>query len=1545
MGVAVDASGNLFIADEDNNVIRRLGTDGIITTVAGNGTDGLWDGGAATHAELFSPRGVAVDASGNLFIADTFNMRIREVVFEGPTLVLTDVGGANAGAYDVVVSSPYGSVTSSVVTLQVQNLVRYVDVNNANPKPPYTNWAAAAANIQDAVNAAAAGDQIVVSNGIYAPVEVDQPLVLRSANGPDLTVINGLGAAGCLYLNNNAVVVGFTLTNGLADYGGGVYCESASAVLSNCVLSGNWAANVGGGAYGGTLNNCTLTGNSADYGGGAADSTLNNCALMGNSATNFGGGAYSDASPPCTLNNCTLTGNTAGEGGGASSCTLNNCIVYFNTAAVGANYDSSSTLNYCCATPLPAGGIGNITGDPELASASHLSLFSPCRGAGSAAYATGVDIDGEAWGTPSSIGCDEYRAGAVTGPLSVGIAAAYTNVALGYPVGLTAAIEGRTTLSLWDFADGTQSLDQPYTAHAWTAAGDYEVALWAFNESQPEGVRAIVTVHVMTQPVHYVVLSGTSPVPPYSSWATAATNIQDAVDATSVAGTLVLVSNGVYQTVVAVTKPVTVQSVNGPDVTVIDGGGAAGCLYLTSDAVLVGFTLTNGVADNGGGVYCESASAVLSNCVLSGNSAWNDGGGAYGGTLNNCTLSSNGASSGGGAYGGTLNNCTLTGNSAGWYGGGGGGGAGYSTLNNCTLSGNSAWGKGGGALDSTLNNCTLTGNSANGYYYNLHEYVGGFGGGAFGCTLKNCTLTGNSADYGGGAADSTLNNSTLTNNSGGLGGGAYSDSSQPCTLNNCTLAGNSAQGNGGGAENCALNNCTLTGNSASDGGGAADSTLNNCALTGNSATNSGGGAYSDSSQPCRLNNCTLTGNSAEEGGGASSCALNNCILYYNNSAGIDANYDDDSTLNYCCTTPLPGSGIGNLNADPQLASAWHLSAGSPCRGAGSTAYASGTDIDGEPWANPPSMGCDEFYAGAMNGQLSVAFLADYTNVVPGFAVSFTGQILGHPSASIWDFGDGTAVSNRPYASHAWTATGDYLVILRAYNDTYPGGVAANLTVHVMAQPVHYVALSNTSPAVPYNSWATAATNIQDAVDATSVAGALVLVSNGVYQAGVAVTKPVTLRSVNGPEVTVIDGLGAAGCLYLTNDAVLVGFTLTNGVADNGGGVYCESASVVLSNCVLKGNSAWNDGGGAYGGTLNNCTLTGNSAWSGGGAADSTLNNCALTRNSAQGGGGGAFSDSWQPCRLNNCTLTGNSASDGGGGAYGSTLNNCIVYFNSAPNGGNYDPASTLNYCCTTPLPTNGVGNISADPQLASASHLSAESPCIGAGSATYASGTDIDGEAWANPPSIGCDEYHAGAVTGALTVSLTATLTNVAIGYPVGLTAFIEGRTDLSVWEFGDGLVEVNEPYTSHTWTAPGDYLVALWAFNDSYPGGVSATVTVHVDEGVHYVAATSGNPVAPYTSWATAATNIQDAVDVAGVGGDNFRDQWDLCHRRADNTGRRDKPGGGGQNAHVAQCERSRGDRYSGPNARCDAWLHALCLSHQWCDVGGLHLDQWCGR
>jgi sugar lactone lactonase YvrE len=89
-GVAVDAQGDVFIADSASNVIREVTPDGFITTVAGNGTAGSsGDGGQATAAALNSPRDVAVDDQGNLFIAD-FNNNVVRKVTPGPDGLLSD---------------------------------------------------------------------------------------------------------------------------------------------------------------------------------------------------------------------------------------------------------------------------------------------------------------------------------------------------------------------------------------------------------------------------------------------------------------------------------------------------------------------------------------------------------------------------------------------------------------------------------------------------------------------------------------------------------------------------------------------------------------------------------------------------------------------------------------------------------------------------------------------------------------------------------------------------------------------------------------------------------------------------------------------------------------------------------------------------------------------------------------------------------------------------------------------------------------------------------------------------------------------------------------------------------------------------------------------------------------------------------------------------------------------------------------------------------------------------------------------------------------
>ena len=122
-GVAVDTSGNLYIADVSNDCIRKV-TNGVITTVAGDRTYGSsGDNGPATSAELSGPLGVAVDAAGNLYIADTGNNRVRKITKGVITTVagdgLSGFGGDNGPATSAYLNSPEGVAVDSAGNLYI----------------------------------------------------------------------------------------------------------------------------------------------------------------------------------------------------------------------------------------------------------------------------------------------------------------------------------------------------------------------------------------------------------------------------------------------------------------------------------------------------------------------------------------------------------------------------------------------------------------------------------------------------------------------------------------------------------------------------------------------------------------------------------------------------------------------------------------------------------------------------------------------------------------------------------------------------------------------------------------------------------------------------------------------------------------------------------------------------------------------------------------------------------------------------------------------------------------------------------------------------------------------------------------------------------------------------------------------------------------------------------------------------------------------------------------------------------------------------------
>ncbi|MDF7825045.1 choice-of-anchor Q domain-containing protein [Pontiellaceae bacterium B12227] len=792
---------------------------------------------------------------------------------------------------------------------------------------------------------------------------------------------------------------------GNSAYAGG---GSQSGELLNCMITGNSAATDGGGSRYGTLINCTLVSNSANNGGGCYAGTYINSIVRANSATNSGDNfsgspsfSYSCTTPhpggdnnvdtnpqfinasagnyrllpasPCidVGNNSDAAGSTDLEGNprimggtidmGAYEFAVGLLPVIDITetnTSVGAmvpayvihGTNNTYTVGTLFWTNTANGVNGTITVSGTTFSTPAFQLsYGPntitVAGTSAAGYTASdsVTITRSIPPVVDITTADTTVDSSVAAYAIVGTNNVYT---VGSLVWTNAANGANGSVPVTDTTFGIASIPLANGPNTITVSGTNVLGDAAFDS---------VTITRSTPFVYHVSPTGSS-TSPYLTWETAATNIQDAVDI-CINGLTVLVANGTYTslTEITVSHNITVKSVNGPDYTIVDGGGTHRVFNLEDSAcTLSGFTVANGLAAGtyGGGISCTDTTPFITNCVIAGNTAGTSGGGIRYGTLYNCTLSNNTAQAGGGSWQSTLIRCSITDNTATFSYGGGcfrgtlssciftgnsgvdGGGVAHCTGSNCIFVHNTAVGKGGGCYGSTLTNCTTSSNSA------------GLGGGSAACDLVNCILNMNSATAGGGSNGGTLTNCTLTLNSANDGGGSYAG-----TLNNCTLSGNTATRWGGGSHGSTLNNCSLTENSAeTSGGGSYLGTLNNCLVAENSAIDEGGGGYAGT-----FNNCTVTGNSAgDKGGGNRNCTLRNCIVWGNSATTSNDNWYDTGSpdLFCCCTTPDPG-GAGNVAADPLFISTetgdYRISMASPCIDAGSNTYVNvATDLDGNP---------------------------------------------------------------------------------------------------------------------------------------------------------------------------------------------------------------------------------------------------------------------------------------------------------------------------------------------------------------------------------------------------------------------------------------------------------------------------------------------------------------------------------------------------------------------------------------------------------------------
>jgi len=618
---------------------------------------------------------------------------------------------------------------------------------------------------------------------------INTNLTIDASALPNAVQLNGNGEVRVFYVAASATAVlnSLTITNGYApgDIGGGIYSDYGSTLMLNqCTLSGN-SADVGGGIYNdstATLNECALSGNAADYEGGGilggsfSTLMLNKCALSGNTTTGSGGGIYIESYTSLTMDQCTLSGNMAtGYGGGINNggtVTLNQCTLSGNSSSQGGGIGNVAmvTLNQCTLSGNSAtdygGGIVNFG---TLTMTNIIIAGNSSRGVDADIY--------NSLGALTYVGANLVQSvnnygGTTTGPAPLTNAPNLAPLGnYGGPTQTVPPLPGSPAIGAGSVAANTFATDQrgyPREQSGLMDLGAVELPTLSFTASPHYGLPPL-NVQFSSPNVD----SDGSAIVAWN-W-----NFGDGTTGTAQNPIHVYGTAGLFSPSLIVT--------NSLGLTLAAAGSAvqAGPLLVTNTADSGPGSLRSAIASvvNGGVVNftanLSGATITLASTLAINRDLTIDASALPGGLQ----ISGNGAVTVFSVItpaSVVLTSLTIT---NGYNGGFGGGGiynyysGGVLTLNQCTLAGNySQSGAGGIYIYSgvlTLNQCTLAGNTSS-------QGSGGIRNDNSGLTLNECTVVGNSGQIGGGIDNSDFSglamiNTIVAGNSGASGADIYWD--------------------------------------------------------------------------------------------------------------------------------------------------------------------------------------------------------------------------------------------------------------------------------------------------------------------------------------------------------------------------------------------------------------------------------------------------------------------------------------------------------------------------------------------------------------------------------------------------------------------------------------------------------------------------------------------------------------------------------------------------------------------------------------------------